>query len=447
MVTFDAALPGTSPDVWERSERLASVPPLALDGVDALVVVAAHPDDETLGAGGIIRRCAASGMPVHIVVASDGAASHPHSSVLAPADLVLLRAEETDAALARLAPHATVHRLGLPDGALRENRDALRAGVDAVLIAVGGHPAVLSTWTGDGHRDHRIVGEVCGELCRARDAELLEYPVWMWHWATPQTAEVPWRRARLARLSVDEVEAKAAAIEAYRSQTQPLSSAPGDEAVLGPALLARARADTELVFAADELDGYFDGLYARHDDPWGYDTRWYERRKRALSVAVLRRERYGRVLELGCSTGALTVELAERADGVIAMDAAPAAVERARARSAGHREVTVVRGDVRDGLPSGRFDLVVMSELGYYLEEDELDDVLAAVVRGLTERGELLVCHWRHASSTFRLTAERVHDRVAALGLHRQVHHEEPDLLLELYSVDASSAARLEGLA
>lgn len=74
---------------------------------------------------------------------------------------------------------------------------------------------------------------------------------------------------------------------------------------------------------------HFDDLH-RHPDPWGYHTRWYEARKRALVLASLARPRYRRGLELGCSNGALTRALAARCDAMVATDAAANAVAQAR---------------------------------------------------------------------------------------------------------------------
>ena len=54
----------------------------------------------------------------------------------------------------------------------------------------------------------------------------------------------------------------------------------------------------------------FDDTHARRDDPWGVTTRWYERRKRSLVLGSLPDERYGAVLEIGCSIGVVTSELA-----------------------------------------------------------------------------------------------------------------------------------------
>jgi SAM-dependent methyltransferase len=188
---------------------------------------------------------------------------------------------------------------------------------------------------------------------------------------------------------------------------------------------------------------YFDAVYARHDDPWRYRDRWYEERKRDATVAALIRRRYRRALEVGCSIGLLTERLAERSDDLLAVDIAESAVDQARARLGDRARVE--RRDVVAGFPAGPFDLVVLSEVGYYFG-DALDDVLAAARDALAADGELLACHWRHPVADYPLSGDAVHARLPELGLTRLVRHEEEDFLLEVWSRESDSVARREGL-
>lgn len=145
-------------------------------------------------------------------------------------------------------------------------------------------------------------------------------------------------------------------------------------------------------------DQYFLDMYAAEPDPWGFDSRWYERRKYQITMACLPRARYRRVFEPGCSIGVLTTLLAGRADHVDARDLVPSAVEqttaRVRAAGAGDR-VSVARWDMRDPWPETRYDLVVVSEVLYYLEADEAARFMAQAVEHLDEDGHVVVAHWQ----------------------------------------------------
>ena len=90
MVTFDSQQPGTPVEVWSSDARFAALPSLDLDTVGEFVVIAAHPDDETLGAGGLMAEAARRGIPVHVYVVMDGGASHPHSRSILPVHLAAL---------------------------------------------------------------------------------------------------------------------------------------------------------------------------------------------------------------------------------------------------------------------------------------------------------------------------------------------------------------------
>ncbi|MGV8884953.1 MAG: PIG-L deacetylase family protein [Microbacteriaceae bacterium] len=250
MVTFDRALAGTSADSWKADARLTATRELRLDGVRNLVVVAAHPDDESLGAGGLIAECASLGIRTLVVVVTDGAASHPDSPTVAPGDMAVRRAIEVREAIATLSPRAEVVLLGHADGSTRENRDAIVADLDRVVAFDSPDSILASTWRGDGHRDHRVVGELCASLASTRGVRHIEYPIWLWHWARPGDPEVPY--AQLLRLPLSDfaAAAKVRAIAAHRSQLSSLSDASCDDAVLAPEFVEIFTTGTELYVEA-----------------------------------------------------------------------------------------------------------------------------------------------------------------------------------------------------
>jgi len=324
-IAFDHRDAGTAEPDWRAAAPWGRVAPLLLD-VDRVVVVAAHPDDETLGAGGLIATAHAHGIAVNVLVLTDGEGSHPGDPSIAAR-----RREETLAALDALAPGTPVRFAGLPDGGLREHRAEVRDEMAQTLASTWAARTILAApWWGDGHRDHRVTGEEARALAPS-GARVLGYPVWMWHWSHPGAVDTSdWR---VLTLQPALAEAKRRAIAAHRTQLEPAHT--DESPVLHAGMRAHFERDSEVFIAAPvepeaahtHNAAWFDAFYDRHDDPWGFESRWYEQRKRSLLMATLTREHYAHALELGCATGLLTAALAERADAVTAVDLAAAALE------------------------------------------------------------------------------------------------------------------------
>lgn len=454
MVAFSHLDPGTPEAVWADDGRIFSAPALDTD-VDDLIVVAAHPDDETLGAGGLIRIVHENGGRVSVVIATDGEASHPDSPTRTPEDLAATRRREVVAALDLLAPGARVHFLGLPDGGLRENVAQLDAALTGILDSVVGtdpsRALSVAPWSGDGHRDHRIAAESTSRAAAARGIRHLGYPIWLWHWGTP--ADVPWERAAGIEFTLVVSEAKERALRAHVSQVRPLSDAAGDEPIVSAQMAGHFARDSEIFLAEPSLNAsmdasWFESFYARNDDPWGFETRWYEQRKRALLMGVLPVPDLGSVLEIGCSTGRITIDLAERATSVTALDASAAALDAARVRVGDIEAVTLRQAAVPQDFPSGTFDTIVLSEVGYYLSMPDLHRTIALIDSAMNEGGFLVACHWRHPVAEYPLTGDQVHRALRAMDTwHRLALHEEADFVLEVFARRPDSVAQREGLA
>ena len=197
---------------------------------------------------------------------------------------------------------------------------------------------------------------------------------------------------------------------------------------------------------------YFARLYADHDDPWSFETRWYEQRKYALTLAALPQRRYQRGLEPGCSIGVLTEHLARRCDEVVATDVVDSALTRTLERM--HASDADGRVEVRSwALGSkwtlGRFDLVVLSEVCYYLDAQSLCRAIEDVVRHLEPGGTLICVHWRHEVTDYPLSGDAVHAilRVAP-GLSKVSAYSDEDMLIDVFTAGdkATSVATTEGL-
>ena len=179
---------------------------------------------------------------------------------------------------------------------------------------------------------------------------------------------------------------------------------------------------------------YFDAMYEAAADPWGFEDRWYEQRKRAVSLALLPAVRYRSAFEPGCSIGVLTRMLAGRCDAVLSCDVAAAAVRAAARRTGDLPHVQVERREIPGGWPAGRFDLIVFSEILYYFGDHDLKQVLKNAISALEPEGTLLAVHWRHPVSDYPRSGDDVHRVLADCpGLGRLVRHTEPDFLAEAY--------------
>jgi hypothetical protein len=282
---------------------------------------------------------------------------------------------------------------------------------------------------------------VAAELAEAGYG-LLEYPIWYWLWATPE--HPAWRSWVRLPLSAAEQRAKRAALRAHASQMRPLSEHAGDEVLLAEQFLAHFERPFE-VFAwqhpgsgtrsAADAEAVFDAVHRTAVDPWGYEDSWYEQRKRALTLAALPEPKYDAGLEVGCSIGTLSAGLAARCGRFLAVDASSTALAQAARRLAPFAGAEARHLTVPQQWPDGTFDLIVVSEVGYYLAPSELDDLFGRIAAALAPGGTLLLCHWRHPVSGWELDGDAVHAlarnrlRWPAAGLYR-----ERDFVLETFT-------------
>jgi LmbE family N-acetylglucosaminyl deacetylase len=221
----DDAQPGTAESAWRAAGRLGALPTLALPSVDAAVVVAPHPDDEILAAGGLMQILAAAGVAVEVFAVTDGEAACPGDPSLA-----VTRNREAERALRRLGAPAAFRRdrVALPDGGVAAGAGRLAARLTDRL-----RPDVLcvAPWRGDRHPDHEAAGEVAAAAAHAAGSPLIEYPVWAWHWADPGGEDFPWSRAHRLPLTPRQAVRKRWALAAHRSQLRP---GPGGEPPIVP---------------------------------------------------------------------------------------------------------------------------------------------------------------------------------------------------------------------
>lgn len=191
-------------------------------------------------------------------------------------------------------------------------------------------------------------------------------------------------------------------------------------------------------------DGYFASMYAGSEDPWQLTTRWYEQRKYAITIASLPNERYRHAFEPGCSVGALTELLARRCDRVTSMDIADAALRTAdrRLTADGCRErIELVRGSIDKPWPAGNFDLVVLSEVAYYLSAATLAEVVRREVPALAPGATVVAAHWRHRVADYPQSGDEANAVIAATpGLFRLGGYVDDDVVIDVFDTAASAS-------
>lgn len=155
---------------------------------------------------------------------------------------------------------------------------------------------------------------------------------------------------------------------------------------------------------------YFDDVYRANTDPWRFASSPYEREKYATTLAALPRPHYDRAFEIGCSIGVFTAQLALRCGHLLSVDVSEAALAQARQRCAALSQVEIKKMQVPNEFPAGEFDLIVVSEVGYYLSPADLartaDQMLAALPTG----GQLLLVHWTPVVPDYPQTGDEVHE-------------------------------------
>jgi cyclopropane fatty-acyl-phospholipid synthase-like methyltransferase len=155
---------------------------------------------------------------------------------------------------------------------------------------------------------------------------------------------------------------------------------------------------------------YFEELYAGSNDPWEFASSEYERRKYEQTLEVLQEQRFERALEVGASIGVFTAMLAPYCEELLAVDTSERAVALARERLSGQSNVRVEQRTLPEEMPDGPFDLIVASEVLYYLPRETMLQTLQRFEDELAPGGVLLTVHWRKETRTYPLQGDEVHE-------------------------------------
>jgi LmbE family N-acetylglucosaminyl deacetylase len=388
-----------------------------------VVIVAPHPDDETLGCGGAIALFRELGCDVQILVISDGTLSHPNSRKFTAKLLRELRENETLEAVSLLGvKNEAVTFLRLPDGAVSENIQDAVAKCQNYLAKIA-PKIILLPWRYDPHADHRgswqLIQIALQEL--KLSPRQLEYPIW--DWDPLQTKALP-KSLKITTWQLDissSKDLKQQAIAQYRSQTTNLID---DD-------LAGFRLTSEM------LASYFDKLYTEDPDPWKFETSEYEAKKYAATIAALQQDKYEYALEIGGSIGVLTEKLAVKCNSLLSIDVSQIAQSKAiqRCQNLSHVKFDIMC--IPKNFPDEMFDLILVSEVGYYWGWEDMYKSQQLILQHLKPGGHLLLVHWILYARDYPLTGDEVHESFLKLTPDKLQHLEaqkNSDYRLDLFA-------------
>lgn len=158
---------------------------------------------------------------------------------------------------------------------------------------------------------------------------------------------------------------------------------------------------------------YFAEVYAANDDPWDFATSEYEARKYAATLEALPREQYSNAFEIGCSIGVLTAQLAARCEKLLSVDVSEKALAQAIERCADLPKVAFEKMIVPQEFPVETFDLILVSEVGYYLSKKDWQRLIDKIAAQLIGHGHAALVHWRPFVPDYPQTGDAVHDSFA----------------------------------
>jgi LmbE family N-acetylglucosaminyl deacetylase/SAM-dependent methyltransferase len=392
------------------------------------VVIAPHPDDESLGCGGTIALLRQMDLPVHVIFVSDGSKSHPNSKKFPAEKLRELRETEALKALEILnVPAANASFMRLKD---RSVPDSTSSDFDAVVKQMAealkriDPETVLVTWEKDPHPDHRAAWQILHKaiLQLKIQPRVLQYLIWIWelgeHTDIIKNEAVKWFHVNINAV----LNTKKEAIGAHVSQTSRLIDDDPEGFILSPEILAHFDHGDELYiedtrFAIDNLSqknslsvDFFNDFYSQGDDPWHFESSPYEKGKYKATLAALSRETYQNAFEIGCSIGVLTKMLAKRCKNLLAVEPADVPLQKAKERLKDDLHVRLQKMQVPQEFPDEQFDLILLSEVGYFLSWSDLEKLANRITEHLEPGGQLLLVHWTPVVPEFPLTGDQVHD-------------------------------------
>lgn len=177
---------------------------------------------------------------------------------------------------------------------------------------------------------------------------------------------------------------------------------------------------------------FFEAKYREKSDPWNFSSSAYELQRYDAIIRAIADRRYGRAFEPGCSIGVLTERLAAHCDEVYAIDFSPSASALAQARCGHLPQVEVHCASLPEGTPARDFDLLVLSEIGYYFTPQDWQRISAALIDSIPQGATVLAAHWLGHSKDHRISGDEVHEILLSHAKLRSDHAErDPNMRLD----------------
>lgn len=154
---------------------------------------------------------------------------------------------------------------------------------------------------------------------------------------------------------------------------------------------------------------YFKGVYDANEDPWNFETSEYEAKKYAVTIASLPQEHYENALEIGCSIGVLTQLLAQKSGHLLATDISEKALDRAKKRCEKLKNVSFKKLNFQNELPEDQYDLIMVSEVAYYLSPNDWELAVGKLYDRLKTDGNIVLVHWLPEVHDYPQTGDEVH--------------------------------------
>ncbi|WP_316796975.1 bifunctional PIG-L family deacetylase/class I SAM-dependent methyltransferase [Pedobacter agri] len=395
-----------------------------LNFINNCLILIPHPDDESLACAGFIAKLVKKGVQFKIILTTDGSRSHPNSKKFPAEKLTDLRKKELKQVIALLGLETDV--LICYDSIDSAMPARGEPGFDELVAILANDlksfkpDLILVPYELDPHRDHRATWQLLmsalekGTITRPI---IWEYPVWLYENAAK--SDLPHLKPNELRFvdvsSYNKL--KQSCIEAHVSQTTKMIDDDPNGFILSSEMIANFTTGKEYFMERKKInpnatlsEDYFESLYTNSDDPWNFEKSEYERKKYEASLAAIPKLLYNNALEIGCSIGIFTSMLGIYCRSLTAIDISKTALEKAKLRSLNSLHIKFKLGGIPSDFPNENFDLIVMSEVGYYLSMEDLLVTRNLIENHLNGDGILLLVHWTHFVVDYPISGDDVHE-------------------------------------